>query len=168
MLVLKVNDTAVHSEEVPPDAMKKLEIKASLENLNKALDFISTELEQRGCPQDIQGKIELAVEEIFVNIANYAYAADGGDSPDSGDGGADGAVVIFISVTDKIVIRFEDTGKPYNPLEKPGPDLDKPLMERDIGGLGVFLVKQLMDKVEYSRVGNKNVLIMTKGIGSGE
>ncbi len=104
------------------------------------------------------------MEEIFVNIANYAYAADGGDSPGTGDGGADGAVVIFISVTDKIVIRFEDTGKSYNPLENPDPDLDKPLMERDIGGLGVFLVKKMMDNVEYSRVGNRNVLVMTKGM----
>jgi Anti-sigma regulatory factor (Ser/Thr protein kinase) len=67
------------------------------------------------------------VEEIFVNIASYAY------SPGTGN------TVIFISVTDKIVIRFEDSGRPYNPLEKPEPDLDKPLMERDIGGLGIFL-----------------------------
>jgi sigma-B regulation protein RsbU (phosphoserine phosphatase) len=143
MLALKVNSTA-------GDTVKKLEIQASLENLNKALDFINTELEQRGCPRDIQGKIEIAVEEIFVNIVNYAY------SP--GVGG----VVIFISVTDKTVIRFEDTGRPYNPLEKSEPDFNKPLMERDIGGLGVFLVKKMMDKVEYNRVGNKNILVMTK------
>jgi len=133
--------------------MKKLEIEASLENLNQALAFVNTELEQHECPQDIQGKIEIAVEEIFVNIANYAY------SPDIGN------AVIYISVTDKIVIRFEDTGKPYNPLEKPEPDLDKPLIERDIGGLGVFLVKKLMDNVEYERVGNRNALVMTKKLG---
>jgi sigma-B regulation protein RsbU (phosphoserine phosphatase) len=150
MLALKVNGAAGHPEEARENAMKKLAINASLENLNKVLDFVNTELERHGCPQDIQGKIEVAVEEIFVNIANYAY------SPDSGD------AVIFISVNDKIVIRFEDTGRPYNPLEKQEPDLDKPLMERDIGGLGIFLVKKLMDNVEYSRVENKNVLVMTK------
>ncbi len=93
------------------------------------------------------------MEEIFVNIASYAYSPGNGNA------------VIFISVTDQIVIRFEDTGKPYNPLAKPEPDLDKPLMDRDIGGLGVFLVKKLMDNVEYTRVGNKNVLVMTKGLG---
>jgi sigma-B regulation protein RsbU (phosphoserine phosphatase) len=156
MLALKVNGTAGQSQGAPPDAVKKLEINASLENLNKALNFINTELEQHGCPEDIRGKIEIAVEEIFVNITNYAY------SPDSGN------AVIFLSVTDNIIIRFEDTGRPYNPLEKGEPDLSKPLMERDIGGLGVFLVKKLMDNVEYSRVGNKNVLVMTKGIGNGE
>jgi len=148
MLALKINGG--RSGEAPEDAMKKLELDANIENLNKALEFINTELEQRGCPEDIQGKIEIAVEEIFVNIANYAY------SPDSG------SAVIYISVNDNAVIRFEDTGRPYNPLEKPEPDLDKPLMERDIGGLGVFLVKKLMDNVEYERVGNRNVLILQK------
>jgi sigma-B regulation protein RsbU (phosphoserine phosphatase) len=143
MLALKINGE-----------VKRLEIEASIENLNMALDFINTELEQHGCPEEIQGKIEVAVEEIFVNIANYAYAADG--RPGSGD------AVIYSTVNDKIVIRFEDTGRPYNPLERPEPDLDKPLMERDIGGLGVFLVKKLMDNVEYTRVDNKNVLVMTK------
>jgi serine phosphatase RsbU (regulator of sigma subunit)/anti-sigma regulatory factor (Ser/Thr protein kinase)/HAMP domain-containing protein len=156
MLALKVNGDAEHCEKEPPEAMKKLEIKASLENLNKVLDFINTELEQGGCPREIQEKIEVAVEEIFVNIADYAYA----------DNGADGAVVIFISVTDKIVIRFEDTGRAYNPLEKQEPDLSKPLLERDIGGLGVFLVKKLMDNVEYSYVDNKNVLVMSKAINN--
>jgi len=139
MLALKVNDAA-----------KKLEIGANIDNLNKALEFINAELEQNGCPEDIQGKIEIAVEEVFMNIANYAY------SPGKGN------AVIFVSVNDKAVIRFEDTGKPYNPLEKPEPDLDKPLMEREIGGLGVFLVKKLMDNVEYTRVDNKNVLVITK------
>jgi len=139
MLALKINGEG-----------KKLEIEANIENLNMALEFINTELEQRGCPEDIQGKIEIAVEEIFVNIANYAYTPGKGDA------------VIFISVNDKAVIRFEDTGRPYNPLEKPEPDLDKPLMERDIGGLGVFLVKKLMDNVEYKRTDNKNVLILQK------
>jgi len=160
MLALKVSDGSAHCEDAPEKAMKKLEIKASLENLNKALNFVNAELEQGGCPQDIQEKVEIAVEEIFVNIADYAYAADGGDSPDSGN------AFIFISVTDKIVIRFEDTGRAYNPLEKPEPDLSKPLLERDIGGLGVFLVKKLMDHVEYSHVGDRNVLVMAKELNS--
>jgi len=151
MLALKINSES--SGEPPKDMMKKLELEASLENLNKALAFVNTELEQHECPQDIQGKIEIAVEEIFVNIASYAYSPGNGNA------------VIFISVADNIVIRFEDTGRPYNPLEKPEPDLDKPLMDRDIGGLGVFLVRKLMDNVEYTRVGNKNVLVMTKKLG---
>jgi sigma-B regulation protein RsbU (phosphoserine phosphatase) len=150
MLALKVNGAPACCEEAPDNAAKKLEIKASLENLNTVLDFVNTELEQRGCPRDIQGKIEIAVEEVFVNIANYAYSPGVGNA------------VIYISVADKTVIRFEDTGRPYNPLEKAAPDLDKPLMERDIGGLGVFLVRKLMDSVEYARVEDRNVLVMTK------
>jgi sigma-B regulation protein RsbU (phosphoserine phosphatase) len=154
MLALKVNGAAGRCEDAPDNTVKKLEIRASLENLDMVLNFINTELEQRGCPQDIQGKIEVAVEEVFVNIVNYAYSPGVGDA------------VIFISAADKTVIRFEDTGKPYNPLDKPEPDLDKPLMERDIGGLGVFLVKKLMDNVEYTRIENKNVLVMTKELRS--
>jgi sigma-B regulation protein RsbU (phosphoserine phosphatase) len=150
MLALKVNGAPACCEEAPDNAAKKLEIKASVENLNTVLDFVNTELEQRGFNKDVQGKIEIAVEEVFVNIANYAYSPGVGNA------------VVYISVTDKTVIRFEDTGMPYNPLERPAPDLDKPLMERDIGGLGVFLVKKMMDNVEYTRVGNKNVLVMSK------
>jgi len=160
MLALKVNDETGITGETRGDAGKKLEITANIDNLNKALDFINTELELHECPLDIREKIEVAVEEIFVNIANYAY------SPYSGKAS------VSVSVTDKITIRFEDAGKPYNPLEAVEPDLDKPLMERDIGGLGVFLVKKLMDKVEYTRIDNKNILVMTKtvtgGSGTGE
>jgi sigma-B regulation protein RsbU (phosphoserine phosphatase) len=144
MLALKVNGMA--------GAEKKLEIKAIPENLNTVLDFVNTELEKNGCGREIQGEIEIAVEEIFLNIANYAY------SPDSGN------TAIFLSAADKITIRFEDAGMPYNPLDNAGPDLDKPIIERDIGGLGIFLVRKLMDNIEYARVGNKNILVMTKGI----
>jgi anti-sigma regulatory factor (Ser/Thr protein kinase) len=154
MLVLRVNGALQSNGALHSIAVKKLEIKASLGNLNKALDFINTELDKGGCLQDIREKIEVAVEEIFVNIADYAYGPDGGNA------------VISISVTDKIVIRFEDTGIPYNPLDKQEPDLDKPPLERDIGGLGVFLVKKLMDNVEYTRIDNKNVLVMTKKVSS--
>jgi anti-sigma regulatory factor (Ser/Thr protein kinase) len=93
----------------------------------------------------------VAAEEIFVNIANYAYPPG-----ETGD--------VFISVKGDAVLRFEDTGQPYNPLEKADPDLDVPLMEREIGGLGIYLVKNLMDKVEYEHTGGKNVLTITKSL----
>jgi sigma-B regulation protein RsbU (phosphoserine phosphatase) len=153
MLALKVNDPIndpINNSINNP--LKKLEIEAGIENLNKVLEFVNTELDQRGCPSGIQGEIDTAAEEIFMNIANYAY------NPDKGN------AAIFISVTDKAIIRFEDTGRPYNPLEQAGPDLNKPLMEREPGGLGIFLVLKLMDNVEYSRVENKNVLVITKAI----
>jgi len=133
-------------------AMKELIIEASLANLNEVIDFINGELAHGGCPPELQTQIDLAVEEIFVNIVNYAYQP------------ASGSVCIGIAVGEEAVIRIEDTGEPYNPLERSDPDLDKPLMERDIGGLGIFLVKKMMDKVDYIRIDNKNVLVMTKKI----
>ena len=130
--------------------MKKLTVKASIDNLNEVLNFVNEDLEQHNCPPDLQTQIGIAVEEIFMNIANYAY------NPASGN------VAICISTGEKAVIRFEDTGKPYTPLAQPAPDLDKPLMEREIGGLGIFLVKQLMDNVAYAHVDNKNILTIEK------
>jgi len=150
MLALKINNT----EDTPDNASgcteKKLEVNASVENLDTVLDFVNTELEQNGCPSDIKGEIDIAVEEVYMNIANYAYVPDTGNA------------VIIISVTDKAVIRFEDNGKPYNPLEQAAPDLNIPTAEREPGGLGIFLVKKLMNSVDYSRFENKNVLVITK------
>jgi len=132
--------------------MKELIVEAKIERINEVFDFINAELEHHTCPPELQSNINIAAEEIFTNIANYAYPS------------AKGNAVISITVGEEAVIRFEDTGKPYNPLEHPAPDLDKPLMERKIGGLGIFLVKNLMDKVEYVRMDDKNLLVLTKKI----
>ena len=132
------------------NAWKEFTVAASVENIDKVIDFVNAELERNGCPPELLNHIDLAVEEIFVNIANYAY------TPTSGD------ATINITVGEDAVIRFEDSGKFFNPLEHPDPDLDKPLMEREIGGLGIVFVKKTMDKVDYRRIGNKNVLTITK------
>jgi sigma-B regulation protein RsbU (phosphoserine phosphatase) len=152
MLALKVNGAQARSSGAQENEVKKLEIGASLENLNKLLEFVNTGLEEHECPPNVQGEIDIAVEEIFVNIATYAYKPNMGNA------------VISISIADKVVLKFEDSGKPYNPLEQAGPDLDRPAMERELGGLGVFLVLKLMDNVEYSRVENKNVLLISKAL----
>lgn len=133
--------------------MKELIIDATIDNLDEVLDFINAELEEKNCPLKLQTQIDIAVEEIFANIANYAY------NPDVG------GAVIRISTGDDIVIEFEDKGKPYNPLEKIDPDIEKHAAERQVGGLGVFMVKQIMDMVEYEHVGNKNILIIKKVVG---
>ena len=143
MLALKINETGC----------KKITVKAAIDNLRTAIDFLNAELERHKCPPDLQSQIDVAAEEIFTNIANYSYRPGGGD------------ITIGVSAGDEAVIRFEDAGRSYNPLEQASPDLDKPLPERDIGGLGVFLVRQLMDEVEYKRVDNKNVLVMKKKLG---
>ena len=132
--------------------MKELLVEADIENIRKVIDFVNAELEHHVCPPDRQTNINLAVEEVFTNIVNHS-----GQPPNE-------PVSIFIAVNGEAVIRFEDTGKFYNPLEHPEPDIDKPLMEREVGGLGIFLVKKMMDKTEYSRIGNKNVLTLMKKI----
>ena len=133
--------------------MKKMTIEARLDNLDKVLNFVSEELELSKCPRNLWNQIATATEEIFMNVASYAY------KPAKGD------VAIYVFLTgEEIVIKFEDTGKPFNPLEQTDPDLDKPLMERKIGGLGIYMVKRFMDKITYARVDNKNVLTMTKEI----
>ena len=134
-------------------AMKELIVAASLERLDEVISFVNTEMGRHGCSPELQNQVDLAVEEIFVNIANHAYVP------------ASGGVVMSIAVVgDEVVIRFEDTGRFFNPLEHPDPDLEKPLTEREIGGLGIFFVKKTMDKIDYKRVGDKNLLVMTKRI----
>jgi anti-sigma regulatory factor (Ser/Thr protein kinase) len=129
---------------------KKLEAEADIENLAEVLNFINAELPSHSLK--LRNSINLAVEEIFVNIANYAYKPD------------KGGIAIYISTEQKVSIKFEDKGREYNPIERDDPDLDGPLTEREIGGLGVFLVKKLMDNIEYMRVENKNILVITKNI----
>jgi len=146
MLALKINTTE--------NTIKKLEIAAIPENFDTVINFVNKELQKHGCLPVVQGEIDIAVEEIFTNIANYAYA------PFTGN------VIISISVTDKTVIKFEDSGKPFNPIEQADPDLNITTLQRKIGGLGVYLVKKLMDKTEYSRIDNKNILVITKTVNN--
>jgi anti-sigma regulatory factor (Ser/Thr protein kinase) len=130
--------------------MKELSIDAKIENLDTVLEFVANELEP--VPMKLQTQIAIAVEEIFVNIAHYAY------TPEIGD------VLIRIDVGDEVVIEFEDKGKPYNPLEKDDPDVALGAEEREVGGLGIFMVKKIMDAVEYKREDGKNLLTIRKSV----
>ena len=132
--------------------MKELFIEAKVENLEAVLDFVNGEIKKSKCSAKLLNQIDIAVEEIFVNIANYAY--------EPGEGGA----VIRVTAADEVVIEFEDKGKPYNPLEKNSPDITANAEERDVGGLGVFMVKKIMDAVEYRHEDNKNILIIKKAV----
>jgi len=145
MMALKIS-------EIPGNLVKKMKIQAVVKNLSGILNFVNSELEKKNCTPEIQDMINVAVEEIFVNIAHYAY------EPDTGD------VIMSVSVGDKAVVIFEDTGKPYNPIECAEPDLETEISDREIGGLGIYLVKKLMDSIEYSRVNNKNILTITKNL----
>ena len=147
MLVLKIAGSA---------GMKEMFIDAAVENLDTVIDFVSAELEKAGCPLDLQSKIALAVEEVFVNIVYYAYKSV---TPSE-----IGGVIIRMAVDSEVTIEFEDKGKAYNPLEKEDPDINAAAVDREIGGLGIFMVKKIMDSVEYRYEDGKNILILRKVI----
>ncbi len=133
--------------------MKELSIEAVVENVYTVTDFIDTELEKDGCPQKTQFQIDVAVDELFVNISSYAY------SPGKGM-----AVIRYESMTDPggACITFTDSGRPFNPLEQKEPDITLPASERIPGGLGVFLARKLVDDVSYEYRDGKNILSIKK------
>ena len=130
--------------------MKELIIEAKVENLNTVLDFVNTELESVDCPMKLATQVAIAVEEIFVNIAHYAYGSETGNA------------TIRMAVEPEVIIEFEDSGKPFIPLEKEDADITLSAEEREIGGLGIFMVKKIMDSVEYKNEDGKNILIIRK------
>ena len=103
-----------------------------------------------------QTNIDIAVEEIFVNISSYAY-------PD-----CDGKVsVCLFAESNSITIEFKDNGIPYNPLAKADPDVSLPAEQREIGGLGIFMVKNLMDEMSYEYRNGQNILTIKKSWNDG-
>jgi len=133
--------------------MEKITVEAVLDNLQMIIDFATEHLEERDCPMKISMQIELVVEEIFVNIANYAYQPDIGSAT---------FCMEFEENPSAVLMTFIDSGKPYNPLEKIDPDTSLAIEERDVGGLGIFLVKKNVDKISYKYENGKNILIMKK------
>lgn len=109
--------------------------------------------EVSSCNQKENLALRLACEEIVMNVTSYAY-------PESVEGFLD----VDIQKGDRIVIRFEDGGVPFNPLEQNLPDTNMPWTERDIGGLGIFLLRYKMDDVRYAYEDNKNILTIEKAI----
>jgi len=132
--------------EYPMD--NELLIEASLDNLGVVQDFVNERL--KDCPNKTRNQINIAVDEIFSNIARYAYHP------------LRGAATVRVAVNDDVLIEFEDSGVAYNPLSADAPDLSLTAEEREIGGLGIFMVKNIMDSVEYQRDGSKNILTIRK------
>jgi len=133
--------------------MAELTIKARINNLDAVLAFVDAELEKLDCPLRKQLQIDVAVEEVFVNIASYAYVPGEGD-----------AVIRVEAVQEprSVNITFRDRGVPYDPLAKPDPDVTLPAAKRQIGGLGIFMVKKSMDDMHYAYRDGQNVLTITK------
>ena len=133
--------------------MKELTIAAQTENLNQVLDFMNGLLEEKKCSMYVQFELDIAVEELFVNIAHYAYTPQ------------EGSATIQISFEEnQVVIVLIDQGRPYNPWAKEDPDITLSLEERQIGGLGIYMVKNSMDEVDYRYEDGKNIVTIKKDI----
>lgn len=135
--------------------MFELQVLALTENLGQVLEFVEAKLEELDCPMKIQTQIDIAVEEIYVNIAHYAYQSEPGQ------------VTIFIKTEEDsgmVVIHFIDSGIPFNPLERKDPDVTLSAEERNIGGLGIYMVKKSMDDVSYEYKNGQNVFTIKKKI----
>lgn len=135
--------------------MKELVIEADRKKLWEVQAFIDEQLEAVDCPMLTQTAIDVAVEELFVNIASYAYEEDAGD------------VVVQVAMHEKPLsaeISFIDSGIQYDPLAKPDPDITLSVKERKKGGLGIFMVKESMDDVRYEYKDGKNILTIKKNL----
>ena len=131
----------------------ELHIDASVDRLHEVMDFVRGHLKDAGWPKKQQLQIGLAVEEIFVNIASYAYAPDHGNAQ------------IRVELKDdpaEFIITFTDQGRPFDPLESREPDITLPAEERPIGGLGIFMARQAMDDILYEYKDGNNILKLKK------
>ena len=128
---------------------------AKIEALSDVLGFVDHTLESYECPMKTQTAICVAIEEVFVNIANFAY----------GEGDGDMILRIGLDAENRnITFKMIDKGTPFNPLKKPDPDITLSAEDREIGGLGIFIAKKTMDTITYVYENGENILTMIKKI----
>ena len=128
---------------------------AKVEALSDVLGFVDQTLESYECPMKIQTAVCVAIEEVFVNVAHYAYGEGGGNLTLS---------IGFDTESRKITFRMTDKGVPFDPLKKPDPDITLSAEDRELGGLGIFIAKKTMDTVTYAYKNGENILTMIKKI----
>ena len=135
--------------------MKELTIEAKITNIEAVTDFVNEQLETLDCPMKAQLQIDIAIDELFGNIAHYAY------NPEIGK-----ATVRVEVIEDPlaVVITFIDNGVPYDPLAKEDPDTTLSAEEREIGGLGIYMVKKSMDEITYEYKDGQNILAIKKNL----
>lgn len=133
--------------------MKELTMGAERENIPAITAFVEQELDQLGCSLRAKTQIDIAIDELYSNIAKYAYDGDCGQVTVRIDAEQDPPAV---------TISFQDDGKPFNPLDRKDPDVTLPARDRSIGGLGINMVKKSMDDVRYEYRDGKNTLIIRK------
>ena len=137
--------------------MKELNIAATVENIEAVTDFVNAQLEALDCPMKAQMQIDIAIDELFGNIAHYAYHPEVGDA------------TVRVEVQEDplaVIITFIDGGVPYDPLAAADPDITLSAEERAIGGLGIFMVKKTMDEITYRYENGSNILSIRKNLRS--
>ena len=135
--------------------MKELTIAATVENIEAVTDFVNQQLEELACPMKAQMQINIAIDELFSNIAHYSY------NPEIGQ------ATVRVEVMENplaVSITFIDNGVPYDPLSKEDPDLTLSAEGRQIGGLGIYMVKKSMDEITYEYKDGQNILSIKKCI----
>lgn len=115
--------------------------------------WVEGELEKLDCPMKLVMQISMCLEEAFINIAHYAYGDKTGDMD-----------LIFEYENNIVTLYLKDKGIAFDPLAKQDPDVTLGIDERKVGGLGIFLVKEMMDDVNYQRIDNENILSFSKKI----
>ena len=131
----------------------ELTVDATLDNLRLVNAFLEEHLEEADCPLKAQMQISVAAEEIYVNIAHYAYAPE------------TGRATLRLELQEEppaVTLTFLDSGMPFNPLDRTAPDVSLPAEEREIGGLGIFMTRKSMDDVRYEFRDGQNVLTLIK------
>ena len=135
--------------------MKELTIAATVENIEVVTEFVNQQLELLECPMKAQMQIDIAIDELFSNIAHYSYNPEVGQA------------TVRVEVVENplaVTITFIDNGIPYDPLAKKDPDLTLSAEERQIGGLGIYMVKKSMDEITYEYKDGQNILSIKKCI----
>ena len=133
--------------------MAEITVAADLDSLNDVLAFVDGEMERAGCSMKLMTQVDMAVEEIFVNIARYAYHPEAGEASVRCEAGGDPL---------QIVVGFADRGRPFNPLDREDPDVTLDAEARQLGGLGILMAKKLMDDIQYEYRDGKNILTLRK------
>lgn len=135
--------------------MKELTVDATVESIRVITEFVDEQLEQLGCPMKAQAQIDIAIDELFSNIVHYAYHPEVGPA------------TVRVEVVEEplsVVITFIDQGVPYDPLAKVDPNVNLSAEEREVGGLGIYIVKKNMNEITYEYKDGRNILRIRKEI----
>lgn len=135
--------------------MKELTTTATVENIDTVTAFVNEQLEALECPVKAMMQIDIAIDELFGNIAHYAY------HPETG------SATVRVEVAEEplaVIITFIDHGIPYDPLAAEDPDTTLSAEERGVGGLGIYMVKKSMDEIAYEYKNGQNILKIKKNL----